>query len=215
MRVTLDELRRQIVESVESDWIVMSLEDGPIDLDSFTKIQSPATSEAQRRLERDALRSRATYSLNIKLGLVWGLADRSDPITLESARFVDPRGWTTLLGVLWNGTLVDRYVGVVVDGGRAILPFPENWPKGLESDADQLAREQILETQSRNPTSVPGHVTRTQVGVWRTVNMLDGTGSEFDAYLVKSGFVISPERSIRDSTSRRAQASSVSTRLRT
>src|SRR5487761_2111418 len=179
MRVTLDELRRQIVESVESDWIVMSLEDGPIDLDSFTKIQSPATSEAQRRLERDALRSRATYSLNIKLGLVWGLAD--------------------------------RYVGVVVDGGRAILPFPENWPKGLESDADQLAREPILETQSRNPTSVPGKVTRTQVGVWRTVNMLDGTGSEFDAYLVKSGFVISPERSIRDSNSRRAQASSVST----
>ena len=188
----LDELRRKIVESVEGDWIVMSLEDGPIDLDSFTKIRSPAVSEAQRRLERDSLRSRATYKPNVKVGLVWGLADRSDPVILESAKFVDPRGWTTLLGVLWNGTLVDRYLGVVVDGGRAVLPFPKNWRALPESTDEAYPRDTVTQDQTVNPTRSVGHVTRNQVGIWRTVNMIDGNGSEFDTYLGKSGFMIVP-----------------------
>ena len=173
--MTLDALLRKIVESSAADWSLLSLGDGPIDLDTFTQIRSPESDEAQHRLEGELHRNRATYRPNAGIGLVWGLSDRLDLLTLRSVRFVDPRGWSTVLGVLWNGSLVDRYLGLVVDGGRAVLPFPDDW----RSQPDWFS----------HPLT-GGRVTESQVGIWRVVNALEGTGAEYDAYLSKSGFCI-------------------------
>ena len=81
---------------------------------------------------------------------------------------------STLVDLLLNGSLVDRYLGFVVDGGRAALPCPTG-----EYDS----------SDPTHPVLIEERVTRDEVALWRLVNALERGGRDYDSYLQRVGFV--------------------------
>jgi len=113
------------------------------------------------------------YRPDIAIGFAFGLSTPDDSRSIEG--LILPIRPCTPHSLIWNGSLVDRLVRLVVDGGRAKLPFPH----GLFASTGPMHSELVAD-----------QVTREEVATWRLVNALGGTGHEFDSYLDRGGFVV-------------------------
>jgi hypothetical protein len=119
---------------------------------------------------------RATYRPNISIGLAWGLSHEGEVRDFERNTFPDEQCYPTILDLLWNGSLVYRYEGLAVDGGRGALPYPN-------ATYDTT-------TDPHNPVLLQEEVTEEEVGVWRIAAALRGDEGVFDRKLDQAHFVI-------------------------
>ncbi|MGO9299679.1 MAG: hypothetical protein ACLQQM_02775 [Acidimicrobiales bacterium] len=178
--MTLDEFRRTIFNSAPEDWHKIACGgEGPSYLDAFSSVTSYPGGVEEHWLQHDSHYYRATFRPDVSIGLAWGLAwgpldDQRDFDWVKG--MPDKSCHPVLVDLLSNGCLVDRYVGLVVDGGRARLPFPTG---KYDSTADP-SRPVLIEEQ----------VTRDEVALWRIVDVLETGRQEFDSYLRRVGFVV-------------------------
>jgi hypothetical protein len=110
---------------------------------------------------------RATYRPDVSLGLAWGFRS-SDRLEFDWAKFPDRICYATIADLVWNGSLVYRYDGVVVDGGRSTLPLPTT-----KFDTTDIVNPVVLEEQ----------VTDEQVDFWRLIATLKDKERDFEHYL--------------------------------
>jgi hypothetical protein len=171
--MTLDELRRVIFGSEPSDWHVIhcwGATSGPSYLDDFGEA---AVNGA--RIEVRAHPERATYRPDVRIGLAWGLTVDERREFDWSQHFSDKRCSPVLADLLWNGSLVDRYSGASVDGGRGVLPMPLG---------------ASVETSPTDVEQIGWKVTEAEVSLWCLIDRLKGGESEFDMYLRLAGFTV-------------------------
>jgi hypothetical protein len=114
--MTLDEIKRLIIESTADNWNVVAVD------------------------ERDDHQRIAVYKADLSVAIAWGLQHLADFQEGWVAEFDDPHASSEFVDVLYNGVPVDRELRVIVDGGRAGLPVPkpgddarsvERWPYEL------------------------------------------------------------------------------------
>ena len=120
---------------------------------------------------------RATYAPDVSIGLAWGASRRDDKRTFPWLTGIpDQDCYTTVADILWNGSPVERYAGLVIDGGRAAIPFPAG------------------EYDQKNPSRYPVEwVGPGEVAVWRLAHLLERPDRElalqdFNRYLKLVGF---------------------------
>ena len=65
------------------------------------------------------------YRPDVSLGLAWGLTSQDEFSEPWTEVFADAKASSQFVDVLWSGMLIDRFVQVVVDGGRSSLPLPD------------------------------------------------------------------------------------------
>ena len=165
----LDDLLGTVEHSTAEDWrIIVAVGGGwPSYLDYISWWATPG----QTGIEVESHTNRAVYISDVSMGLAWGLSNSDDTRSFDWANFPDPTIYTTILDVLWNGSLVHREQGLVVDGARARLPFP----RLAVSDDDQA--QQWFEQRS--------------VALYRLAWQLEGAaGASFDDYLAQTGLPI-------------------------
>lgn len=120
----LEELRRAIRNSSKEDWHQLTCwgGGGPSYLNSYTTWSG---AEGCSGIEVDSHGNLAVYQDDVDLRLAWGLDrdSRDEKLHLPwQDRFPNPKVTASFVDVLWRGSLVDREVYWVVDGGRAYLP---------------------------------------------------------------------------------------------
>lgn len=124
--------------------------------------------------------SRAAYRTDVSLGLAWGLSYPDDQRTFVwTERFADQRAYPEFLDILWNGMLIHREYGIVIDGGRAVLP----WPRG-----EYIRGESVMDYEH-----ITDSFTSRGVKLWRLVAYLNSEKNEYDRYVEQSGVVILPD----------------------
>jgi hypothetical protein len=72
----------------------------------------------------------------------------------------DASCYPTLVDLLLNGSLIDRYIGLVVDGGRNKAALPD--PNGRYDSTDP-----------NKSVPIEGQVTRDEVALWRLLHELE------------------------------------------
>ena len=171
----LDGLRRAIFDSSPSDWhvIVCGGGEGPSYLDAFGAVTRYEGGTPHHWLEHDCQSNRGTYRPDVSVGIAWGLSFPADKRSFDWNKFADPDCYPTLVDCLWNGSLVDRYTGLVVDGGRVLLPFPQG-----EYDSSEVSE----------PKLIADWVSADEVKLFRLVHHLRDSRADFDEYLRQAGF---------------------------
>jgi hypothetical protein len=155
-----DDLRGILRTSSAADW--RSVPGPPYFVESWT---------GRDDLEFDGHLSWAVWRPDVSLALAWGLSGDRD-LVFGWANWPDRSVSRELVDVFWNGSIVDRYYGLRVDGGRALLPQPQH-----EIVKDELVMPQISPTQSN---------------VFRVLAELS-QNSEYGRYLQQAGFVEIPD----------------------
>lgn len=172
--MNLHELQQAVFHSQPDDWHVMSCTtDSPSYLEAFNQV---IAGKDPHWLKVASHNYRATYCPDVSIGLAWGLSWREKRTLGWSESFTDKNCTLTLVDLMWNGSLVDRYHGVYVDGARAVLPLPTGDYIGALTDPLQIA-EQVAEDE---------------VDLWRLIDTMEGR-REFDHYLTLAGFTVVPE----------------------
>ncbi len=173
--MTLAELRDILRRSDVGDWerLPSGGSYGPTYLNAFEELRGSGDAHW---LEVESHHSRATYRADVSLGIAWGLARRDDRRVFEWLKFPERDSSPQVLDVLWCGSLVDRYLGLVVDGGRAVVPYPTG--EHEQSDVDDAALTRYV-------------VTETQDSVWRLANGLSGN-ADYDDYRARVPFEVVP-----------------------
>jgi hypothetical protein len=122
--MTFDEITQVLEESTPDDWYEVPLASG---WDSFVWTLAITTFGGDRRqvIEVEGHYSRAVYCDNPDLGLAWGLKSQDEFTEPWTQAFADKTASSQYVDVLWNGMLIDRFVHVVVDGGRSAIPLPD------------------------------------------------------------------------------------------
>lgn len=175
--MTLDELRRTIFDSEPEQWHDISCwggggSTGPAYLDQLSPVTVYDDGQPSHRLEVRSHTTRATYRPDISIGLAWGLSDPEDQRKFAWNKFPDAEEcYPTLVDLLWNGSLVDRHVGLVVDGGRVTIPFPK-----VDYDSSDPANPVATEWFDGD-----------QVKLFCLVHTIPGTGYDFDDYVARTG----------------------------
>lgn len=131
LRMTLDDLLTTCGNSAPDDWNTITCwggRSGPSYLDQF------AASEVQGvyRLEHREHGQRSAYRPDLSINIGWGL-DPDEEWGRSSRelssdyfdQFPDSNWSMNYCDFFYNGNLVAREAYAVVDGGRAILPFPD------------------------------------------------------------------------------------------
>jgi hypothetical protein len=168
--MTYDDVISTILGSSKEDWELIlcgggSLDGGPSFLDEDQGDQVVSHSY------------RGVYRPDISLGLAFGLGYVQDKRQFEWAKsFANSQTWPTTLDVLWNGMLIHREHGLVVDGGRMTLPWPT--PAYMSTEDRPMDAELVGES-----------VTKAQVKFWQLVNELKTSIVSFTEYLDRSGLV--------------------------
>lgn len=171
--MTHDELLALLAGSTVSDWHVIHCaggsSGGPSYLDEWGD-EHPNTHY-----------TRAVWKADLALGLAWGMSFPGDQRTFGWAVWPDKSAYPSLLDVFWNGMLVHREHGVVVDGGRAILPWPH--------------AELIHGVGTYGVEHIADSVTERAADLWRLRSALEhqGRADEYDRYLETSGLVVIPD----------------------
>jgi len=163
--MTIDDLLEAVASSRPQDWHLIHYGDlagGPSNLED-----GRGGAHTHRAVHRD----------DVSLGLAFGLSyiDKKRSFDFLS-RFADQSAWPTLLDFLWDGSLVHRELGIVVDGGRMTLP----WPEPPAANVGGLPDSELIGEK----------VTRREVAYWRLVHALKGSREDFDEYLERSGLVV-------------------------
>ena len=113
--MTLEEIRQLVAASKGSDWHLITLGQGPEGHDE-----------------------RAVYKHDVSLSIEWGREENADFKEDWLDKFHGSRSiWVE---ILHGSKPVDRYLLVVVDGGRSILPLPQHLTMGIHGFHDALAR---------------------------------------------------------------------------
>lgn len=111
------------------------------------------------------------------ISIAWGMK-ADDDLEFEF-RFADNKKHSVYADVLLTGALVHREPVLVIDGGRAYLPFPRTiWVE--KSEHDPMDGE-----------SIGNAVTEWEHAFVRLVDVLRGA-KEFDKYFERAGFIAVP-----------------------
>lgn len=108
--MTLDELIQTFIESPQSDW--------------SEKLGTPTFLFAPADAPDLGHYNRMVYRPDVAVGLAWGSEMNDNYVWEWVQKFPDPKAHSILIDLLYNGQVVYRELGVVVDGGRATLPSP-------------------------------------------------------------------------------------------
>jgi hypothetical protein len=135
--MTLDELLTTCAESSPDDWNTITTwgaRSGPSYLDQFVPgMTRTEGGEQEFRLQHREHSQRAAYTPDLSINVGWGL----DPDNLfpDEERELAPvfpndfpdSDWSfNYCDFFYNGNLVERVPYGVVDGGRSVLPLPDN-----------------------------------------------------------------------------------------
>jgi hypothetical protein len=161
------EIREILRSSAAGHWLRIA--HGPLFLDAWAGIARGDGDDAFHS-EFISHYSRAVYGPMVELAIAWGCPQDRD-LSFEWAHWPDPSVDREYVDILWNGAIVDRYLGLSVDGGRAFLPQPA---------ADVLNEEYVAE-----------RITETQDNLFRIIAGLEQR-NEHDTYLKQAGFVVVP-----------------------
>lgn len=166
--MTLEEIRDLCSESEPGDWHTIdcwSGDAGPAYLDQWLD------GDHRFHTRRAVLRS------DVAVGLAWGLTvtDSHAPEWMSPHWNPNP-GPVQIVETFYQGMLVDREHGAVVDSGRALLPLPARDPIPEALHSEGLADYTI---------------TRHQYKLFRLIEELDGgspDGERLEDYLRQAGF---------------------------
>jgi hypothetical protein len=170
--MTYDELLKTVCDSLPTHW-------NQISCGGFGAGPSYLSAPDGQGGEMDHY-CRAAYRSDVSLGLAFGLSPVDDQRDFEFLKhFADRRSHPTFLDIFWNGMLVHREMGLVVDGGRMTLPWP---------------RQPVDASPSRDRSEVVAElVSKQAAALWRLVAEFEGhvgPGDSFDEYLAQAGFVV-------------------------
>ena len=183
--MTLKDLLDRCGKSTAADWNTITTwgaRSGPAYLDHFVGTERGTDGSTQYELRHFQHAMRATFTLDISIGIAWGLyADPSLGFSREQRRFEeewatqfpDPDASMHLLDFLYNGSLVDRHYYVNVDA-RCNLPLPRREYATEDSDDAKVAALTI---------------TPWQRDFFRVLNELE-TSVDYDSYLHRAGFKV-------------------------
>jgi hypothetical protein len=135
--MTLDELLATCAQSSPDDWNTITCwgaRSGPSFLDQFVPGQTRTDDgKMEFRLHRREHSNRAAYKPDLSINVGFGLnPDQLFPdeepklAPLDFADFADPDWSFQYCDFFYCGNLVQRVPYAVVDGGRSILPLPDN-----------------------------------------------------------------------------------------
>lgn len=154
--MTLDEIRAAVLRSTRADWNAIT-----------TDLPVVAPHDHY-----------AAYRPDLAVGLAWGHTLNEHFYEEWANRHPDPAASSFLVDIACNGVVVDRHVGVLVDGGRCGLP---------------LAHQEFLQ----DPLQVePGTIvvnyqgTAAQCALFRLVHEMWGDGAVFDQYVGRAGLEV-------------------------
>jgi hypothetical protein len=128
----------------------------------------------------------AVYRHDVRLTAAWGMEtpgdnNPHDPDAAPWATFADRTVYSVLVDVFYCGALVERLDAAVVDGGRALLPYPRT--HALAEVSDYLSRDK--------PSPPFGwSVTSYQRDALRLFHGLQHGPTSYADYVARSGFVV-------------------------
>jgi hypothetical protein len=185
--VTLEKLMKLCGSSSEDDWNFIS--PGALYLDRFLSIETRLREDdpdLTYQLHHEEHHSRAAYKPDLSIGIAWGMyahpplpGERPEIFHEEWAtQFPDDRPTMHWVDFFYCGGLVDRQYYVYIDA-RCKMPLPQL--KFAPGDA------------------LDGKVTALTITPWqrdffRVLNALETT-IDYDGYLRRVGFEVSPESS--------------------
>jgi hypothetical protein len=144
--MNLEEVRRLVCQSTREDWYAVPMlgAGGPTYVDALLVVRGNAVGVNQRWIDVESHHSRATYRADVSLGVAWGMAWPNDKRDFDWLKaFDDSTAYPTIGDILWNGALVERFFGLVVDGGNAVLPYPRAADGGAEEGANEVTQDGI------------------------------------------------------------------------
>lgn len=127
----------------------------------------------------------AAYRGDVSLTMAWG-ADL-DPDDQRGERrsfdwdehFMDSKSVGLWVDLFWNGCLVDRYLMYAVDGGRALIPFPDETIYPGEEDDDE----------DGTPAPAQRRVSRFAFELGRLVHSFEHV-DDYEHYVRRAGFEV-------------------------
>lgn len=173
----LDQIHQLISQSRPDDW--NDVKPGPVLPDAWSKTTGGDGWEVYQQAHHTLL----VYRPDVRLSIAYGMPEEPDGLASTNqtpdwaSNFTDNRGLRVKFAdISWNGNLVDRYVVTPVDGGRAILP----WPDVIIGERDGQKAPEIV-----------GHkVTALHADLARLLDETAGHRSEFDHYMAQAGIQI-------------------------
>jgi hypothetical protein len=117
--------------------------------------------------------NRAVYSPDVSLSLEWGKPFRDDFQEDWTVAFPDPQARALIVDLLFNDKVISRELGVMVDGGRSILPLPE---------------------RVGSPAAPSLHVSQWKASLFSLVNALRGVGWDYWEYFQRAGITTNTTR---------------------
>jgi hypothetical protein len=174
----LDELHELIQESLEEYWNVITC--WSMGATSFLHAADPEpmrfhdagpapVDPKDDQEETQSHSMRAAYMPDLSVGLAWGLPANNKYHADWTEHLPDPECTSFYVDLFYNGMLVDRIVGVHVDGARCYMPSAKSRKLG--------------------DGTTEWSVTRFEHDLFR---LIDGFGkiSEFDNYMEMTGLVV-------------------------
>lgn len=166
----LEEIRELLVTTESSDW--NRIDGFPTYRDHVGPLVDAKPVESHHSV--------AAYEADVRLTLAWGM----DPPGDENPHDTGTAPWwpeglgssvvSFLVDVFFCNSLVDRYVGALVDH-EACLPYP---------------RAHMFGDVSNYGAPVGWTATRWQVELFRLVHYLDQRPANYDSYVERSGLVV-------------------------
>lgn len=157
----LEELLQIIRESSSEDWNV---------IESNTLL-SNVTTDDNNIVYADYHTNRASYRLDISIGLAWGLNGNADFHEEWANLHSDPHASSHFLDVFYNGMLVYRIVYVVIDGGRSYMPLPHR-------------------DMNEKHETIGWYISDEEYELLNLFNLIQPFNTQFDSYLRRSGINI-------------------------
>lgn len=159
LHMRFEDLMSAVLNSTVDDWV--KLREGPTGL--------PAGDDGEGH------HSRAAWAPDVSVGLAWGCvatAGRGRRVWWGSS-FPDDEIIQEYVDILYCGQPIRRVVGMVVDGGRMLLP----WPTTVYSDSEEGSVESVSVGDQR-------------LHLFRLLDGLDGSGCSFDEYVARSNLTV-------------------------
>lgn len=177
-------IRQMITDSTLGDWNdIQGLGSGTAasPLTAWDKSTTSAGWELYLAAHHQVLVHVEDVSLSIAYGMPQDIAEpTAQDLMPDWNGFADDSPLrVTWADIMWNGNPVDRYAMTVVDGARAILP----WPVPTFEPASKVAAG----------TAVAYEVPKFHAHLARLLDESRGGRSEFDRYLAEAGFKVVDE----------------------
>ena len=135
--MNLKNYEKLITETKESDWTKIpcwGAGSGPSYLNRFDVSEAVETGKACRaqNLEIDSHSEYMSLKKNLLVSVAWGLTENNNFEEDWANKFPNPHASTGLIDFFYSGVLVYRDIYVLVDGGRYIIPLPDQKNNGAK-----------------------------------------------------------------------------------